>query len=325
MDPHNHHHQIEPDDTLPPPEYYYASPDHDQQYAAMAYSHPQMPPYQVQVEHPGQETRQLDLQRLSSQSLDLQQQHYHPNITLISSHQYQSPVYPSPPHGAVRLPLPASPSPPSPDMYDPLSATHSGSDASADGIYQALKNQASNCSGINSPSSSCGKSLVQRSQARHNLTPSPTSSSGSSSRRRGSLDSDDDEMNLLYTENFGQNRKEATRRQRIEAEQRRRDELRDGYAKLKDILHASNQKSSKVSLLDRATSHIAILESENKALRDRIAGLEEDIRRLQLINENLSGVSLETPSPGMYQRPLSPLATLRSQSLWSTEIANFTA
>ncbi|KAJ7822043.1 hypothetical protein B0H13DRAFT_1659915 [Mycena leptocephala] len=307
MDPHNHHHQIEPDGTLPPLQYYYASPDHDQQYAAMAYSHPQMPPYQVQVEHPGQETRacgSLDLQQHSIQ------QHYHPNITLISSHQYRSPVYPSPPHGAVPLPLPASPPPPSPDMYDPLSATHSGSDASADGIYQASNNQASNCSGTNSPSSSCANGLVQRSQVRYNLTPSPTSSSGSSgssgftSRRRRSLDSDDDETNLLYTENLAQNRKEATRRQRIEAEQCRRDELRDGYAKLKDILHASNQKSSKVSLLDRATSHIAILESENKALQNRIAGLEEDIRRLQLINEKLSGGSLETPSPGMYQRPL---------------------
>ncbi|KIY60672.1 hypothetical protein CYLTODRAFT_495553 [Cylindrobasidium torrendii FP15055 ss-10] len=38
---------------------------------------------------------------------------------------------------------------------------------------------------------------------------------------------------------------------RIEAEQRRRDELCDGYAKLKDVLPVSNQKSSKVSLLDR--------------------------------------------------------------------------
>ena len=47
------------------------------------------------------------------------------------------------------------------------------------------------------------------------------------------------------------NRKEATRKQRIEAEQRRRDELRDGYARLKDVLPVSNQKSSKVSLLER--------------------------------------------------------------------------
>lgn len=52
-------------------------------------------------------------------------------------------------------------------------------------------------------------------------------------------------------ENLAHTRKEATRRQRIEAEQRRRDELRDGYAKLKDVLPVSNQKSSKVSLLER--------------------------------------------------------------------------
>ena len=46
-------------------------------------------------------------------------------------------------------------------------------------------------------------------------------------------------------------RREEIRRQRIESEQRRRDELRDGYRKLKEVLPASNQKSSKVSLLDR--------------------------------------------------------------------------
>ncbi len=49
-------------------------------------------------------------------------------------------------------------------------------------------------------------------------------------------------------------RKEITRRQRIEAEQRRRDELREGYAKLKDVLPITNQKSSKVSLLERGMS-----------------------------------------------------------------------
>ncbi|KAF7337649.1 hypothetical protein MSAN_02238200 [Mycena sanguinolenta] len=299
MDPHHHHHhQIDPDAPLPAPQYYY---EQDPQYAAMGYPHPQMPPYQVQVQHPGQQPRQLDLQ-------------YHPNITLISSHQYQqSPVSvypPSPPH--VPLPLPASPPPPSPDMYDPLSPQLSGSDTSADGIYQG-----SNSSGANSPSSSRGNSLVQR-HVRYNPTPSPTSSSGPTRRRRGrSQDSDDDEMNLMYTENLAQNRKEATRRQRIEAEQRRRDELRDGYAKLKDVLPVSNQKSSKVSLLDRATSHIAVLEAENKAMQDRIASLEEEIRRLQSINEKLSGGSLETPSPGMYERPLSPppeVTTLQPQS-----------
>ena len=46
-------------------------------------------------------------------------------------------------------------------------------------------------------------------------------------------------------------RKEAIRKQHIEAEQRQRDELREGYARLKDVLPLSNQKSRKVSILEQ--------------------------------------------------------------------------
>ena len=45
-------------------------------------------------------------------------------------------------------------------------------------------------------------------------------------------------------------RRETFCKQCIESEQQRRDELRDSYACLNDTLPASNQKSSKVSLLD---------------------------------------------------------------------------
>ena len=55
------------------------------------------------------------------------------------------------------------------------------------------------------------------------------------------------------------NRREEVRRQRIESEQHRRDELRDGCRRLKDVLPVSNQKSSKVALLHRATTHICYL------------------------------------------------------------------
>jgi len=48
-------------------------------------------------------------------------------------------------------------------------------------------------------------------------------------------------------------RRETVRKQRIESEQRRRDELREGYSRLKESLPASNQKASKVSLLERGT------------------------------------------------------------------------
>jgi hypothetical protein len=42
-------------------------------------------------------------------------------------------------------------------------------------------------------------------------------------------------------------RRDEIRRQRIELEQRRRDELRDSYRRLKDALPVANQKSGKVS------------------------------------------------------------------------------
>lgn len=148
----------------------------------------------------------------------------------------------SPPHGG--MPVSASPPPQSPQMYDPLSPPVSGSDTSADGIYHHSRNS----SATGSPSSSRANSLVHRHPLRYNPTPSPTSSSAGR-RSRGPSISDDDMVGTVA--DLANTRKEATRRQRIEAEQRRRDELRDGYARLKDALPVSNQKSSKVSLLER--------------------------------------------------------------------------
>ncbi len=67
-------------------------------------------------------------------------------------------------------------------------------------------------------------------------------------------------------------RREEIRRQRIESEQRRRDELRDGYRRLKEALPVSNQKSSKVSLLDRGeypTGHLSVTFTLIHAVHDR--------------------------------------------------------
>ena len=135
-------------------------------------------------------------------------------------------------------------------------------------------------------------------------------------------------MGVNIAESIAYTRKEATRRQRIEAEQRRRDELRDGYARLKDVLPVSNQKSSKVSLLERgiifsfhplnpslihlqsATNHIVQLEKLNQQLQKKILGLNAEISRLQNLNEKISLNNANTPSPGMSMgvdsRPLSP-------------------
>lgn len=283
------HHPLGDDHSPIAPPYFYTQ-EQDPSYN-ISYN-PQMGSYSVPQHAP--QPRQMDIHQQGIQQ-------YH-NLSLINPHQYQpAGVYnSSPPHGS--LPLAGSPPPPSPDlMYDPLSPPVSGSDTSADGIYHH-----SNSSGANSPSSSRGNSLVHR-HTRYNPTPSPTSSAG---RRRGrSHDSDDDDgMGVTFVENLAHTRKEATRRQRIEAEQRRRDELRDGYAKMKDVLPVSNQKSSKVSLLERATNHILALEKANKEMQARIATLEQEMQRLRAINEKISLGSNDTPSPRTFDgnRPLSP-------------------
>ncbi|TRM65828.1 hypothetical protein BD626DRAFT_566478 [Schizophyllum amplum] len=131
---------------------------------------------------------------------------------------------------------------------------------------------------------------------------------------RRSHDSDeDDNMGVNFPiENLASSRKEATRRQRIEAEQRRRDDLRDGYARLKDSLPSSNQKSSKVMLLERAVNRIRELELENQEMQRRLSSAEAEVHRLRALNEKITlGDSQGTPSPSpattMHDtRPLSP-------------------
>ncbi|OJT08487.1 hypothetical protein TRAPUB_670 [Trametes pubescens] len=259
------------------------------------------PVIQQQHPHPGHPPRQMS-------DSDLQQvMQYQRSIHMIPPGQHFSPpagVFPagSPPHG--QLPLSASPPPQSPNMYDPLSPPISGSDTSADGNYHSR-----NSSATGSPSSSRANSLVHRHTLRYNPTPSPTSSSAGRRSRGQSISDDDENMGVNVAESLANTRKEATRRQRIEAEQRRRDELRDGYARLKDVLPVSNQKSSKVSLLERATNHISSLEKTNRQLQQRLAHLESEVTRLRSLNEKISLGVNNTPSPGgttMETRPLSP-------------------
>lgn len=119
-------------------------------------------------------------------------------------------------------------------------------------------------------------------------------------------------MSVLHSQDLHQhNRKEATRRQRIEAEQRRRDELRDGYARMKNVLPISNQKNSKVMLLERATNHIKALTEENRQMQMRLALLEQEVARLRELNDRLAlGVATTPTASGPMSprdiRPLSP-------------------
>jgi len=112
----------------------------------------------------------------------------------------------------------------------------------------------------------------------------------SSAKNEDSDDDDDDADFQPAANNSGGSTdmpRETIRRQRIESEQRRRDELRDGYRRLKDALPVSNQKSSKVSLLDRATTHVKYLEMTAQQLQTRLQQAEAEVQRLRTVNEAL--------------------------------------
>lgn len=102
-----------------------------------------------------------------------------------------------------------------------------------------------------------------------------------------SEDEDEEFQPTAATGASNDSRRETIRKQRIESEQRRRDELRDGYARLKETLPPSNQKSSKVSLLERATGHIRYLETVKDQLEMRLKSAEAEVHRLRNVNEAL--------------------------------------
>ncbi|KAI0309198.1 hypothetical protein OF83DRAFT_1179904 [Amylostereum chailletii] len=146
-------------------------------------------------------------------------------------------------------------------------------------------------SGTHSPS----LAAIPRSHRYNPIAVSPPVTRGAMARKRRAAkqeDFSDDDDDFAPIPSSGSNevalsRREEIRRQRIESEQRRRDELRDGYRRLKDVLPVSNQKSSKVSLLDRATTHIKYLEMTQQQLQTRLQNAENETRRLQGVNEAL--------------------------------------
>jgi hypothetical protein len=107
------------------------------------------------------------------------------------------------------------------------------------------------------------------------------------SRSNDESEDEDEEFQPTVVTGGSNDSRETIRKQRIESEQRRRDELRDGYARLKDTLPPSNQKSSKVSLLERATGHIRYLETVKEQLELRLKSAEAEVHRLRNVNEAL--------------------------------------
>jgi hypothetical protein len=143
-----------------------------------------------------------------------------------------------------------------------------------------------------SPPKRNGGNLVHR----HSRNASTASSRPS---RRGSIrkpkeeddfsDFEEDEDFAPHTAGDGkpERRREDIRKQRIESEQRRRDELREGYNRLKQALPPSNQKSSKASILERATVCITDLNQKTSSLASRVEELEAELRRVRVLNETL--------------------------------------
>jgi len=207
----------------------------------------------------------------------------------MTEYSYSSPCFsaPSPPR---------SYSPPD-DVSSPniMPYNLNGSDMS-DSIQSGLASR-----GSRSPPAMHYSATVPRSHRFNPIAvpPSRTTAKAAHKRRQSrqsndESDDDDDDFTPGSSSNSGSgepanrdSRRETVRKQRIESEQRRRDELREGYARLKETLPASNQKASKVSLLDRATSHIKYLEAVKDQLEARLKGADTEVHRLRSVNEAL--------------------------------------
>ncbi|KAH0837955.1 hypothetical protein J3R83DRAFT_6192 [Lanmaoa asiatica] len=180
--------------------------------------------------------------------------------------------------------------PPDNGISPPAVYNLSGGELSSDGLTSGRRSRGS---GTHSPSSvhSVPYASVPRSHRFNPIAPPATRSAAKTPRRKArnedSDEDDDDFQPAITTGNTTDVRRETIRRQRIESEQRRRDELRDGYRRLKDALPVSNQKSSKVSLLDRATTHVKYLEMTAQQLQTRLQQAENEVQRLRTVNEAL--------------------------------------
>lgn len=189
---------------------------------------------------------------------------------------------------------PARPFTPANGVSPPALYSLSAEDVSSDHSSSSARRGSGSISPPNVPYGA--PASVPRSHRFNPMAPTPVtrSSTRTTPKRRASRrddDSDDDDEEFQPSASLvgvgADMRRETIRRQRIESEQRRRDELREGYRRLKDSLPVSNQKASKVSLLDRATTHIKYLEVTTQQLQTRLQQAEAEVSRLRNVNEAL--------------------------------------
>jgi hypothetical protein len=165
----------------------------------------------------------------------------------------------------------------------------SAGEMSSDGLPSGRHSRGS---GTHSPASSHGVPYPATVPRSHRFNPIAVPPTRRAPRRKATrdVDSDDEDDDFQPTISSSANpdsRRETIRKQRIESEQRRRDELREGYTRLRETLPTSNQKASKVSLLDRATTHIRYLDTVRDQLEARLKAAESEVHRLRSVNEAL--------------------------------------
>ncbi|KAI6114198.1 hypothetical protein F5141DRAFT_1269758 [Pisolithus sp. B1] len=170
--------------------------------------------------------------------------------------------------------------------YSYLSAPYATASPSRKLSSDSLNSSRCSCgSGTHSPASVHSMPYAATIPHSHHFNqiapPATHSATKSACRKSCNEDSDDeDEEFQPTTSNSGNNDAhcETIHKQCIESEQRCHNELRVGYHQLKDALLVSNQRSSKVYLLDCATTHVKYLEMTAQQLQVRLQQAENEVQ-----------------------------------------------
>ncbi|KAF9071388.1 hypothetical protein BDP27DRAFT_1419179 [Rhodocollybia butyracea] len=109
--------------------------------------------------------------------------------------------------------------------------------------------------------------------------PTPRASTSAASKSPNSSTSNDDWDEEESAESVDPTLREAVRRERIVSDQKRRDELKHGFTRLKSTLPQTDQRLRQAELLNFAVKHIRQLEAKltNAAPAERVRQLEAEL------------------------------------------------
>ncbi|KAF8921845.1 hypothetical protein CPB85DRAFT_3187 [Mucidula mucida] len=120
-------------------------------------------------------------------------------------------------------------------------------------------------------------------------------------RRRNSDESDEyDEDEEYHGSNTSggpvETRRESVRQQRIESEQKRRDELRKHYDLLREVLPAQQVRLSKVAILAKATEYIRELSIEGRQTKNLVDSMSAELAKMRRVHDSLVARALANPA-----------------------------